>query len=287
VSIILNIVFTRSSDQKYSALERENQDLTEKLLQNEKDNEAIDAKDFKLSVAEKMIQDLTASLEQTLKLKKEAETAKQDLQATIELLNNDSRTNPNSPILEKDKAIQKTIELEASLEKKQQEMSNLESSYLQEKNLLIKNSNEKILEAQKDLQKSKDELTKLSFKNFGQEFKEPLDKLDKYLFGHFDREYQEFYKNPSLTGMEKLNNLFSMLKTIFQDRFYPSEMTAQNLFCEHMEYLYLIGLFTDDYKYTLSVKYNLKFCPKSKVITNLEQGLKEVIDNIFLGNLYL
>jgi hypothetical protein len=66
VSIILSIVFTRSSGQDSSAHKPENQGLNEELLRTNSDNEAIDAKDLKLSVAEKDIQDLKDDITQNL-----------------------------------------------------------------------------------------------------------------------------------------------------------------------------------------------------------------------------
>jgi hypothetical protein len=92
----------------------------------------------------------------------------------------------------------------------------------------------------------------------------------------FDQQYLEFYKNPDSVKMEKLNQLFSALQALFPADLYPVK-SAEMLFCEHMEHLYLDGILFNDFIFTMVVQNMFKFCPNSTIRIDFEKGLENHI----------
>ena len=100
------------------------------------------------------------------------------------------------------------------------------------------------------------------------------DLLKDYYQNRFNQIYNDFYENPSTTSMAELERVFACMKFASPTSFYPPFNSAQEMFCEHMEHLYLNGLFDNDFTPTTAVQDKLEFCPKSKVLTDLAGTLE-------------
>jgi hypothetical protein len=100
-----------------------------------------------------------------------------------------------------------------------------------------------------------------------------------------EKSYLKFYEDPSAINLSELELVFARLKFTFPKGICQQD-TALDFFCEHMEHMYLLGVYTNNHKFTFAVQNKLYLCPGSTILYDVEKTLEKHA-NIYATRSYI